>query len=134
MQRRKNFSNIKSSKLGCTIVSSFVGIAVIALMLLLFSLLMTKIDVPEGVVSLMSAVALCVGAYAGGYYASRSRRENGLFLGILCGTLIYFTVFIMGIIFSKVNLSAAVFTKLIIVAICGAIGGVIGVNSKKKRY
>jgi putative membrane protein (TIGR04086 family) len=95
---------------------------------------MTKLDTPEAIVSLMSSVALCVGAYSGGYISSRRRRQNGLITGLICGVIIYLVIFLVGVILSRVSISFGFFSKLIMVIACGAIGGVIGVNSKKKRY
>lgn len=134
MQRRSTINSFKSSRLYCTASSSFVGIIVILVCLLIFSLFMTKFDAPEPMVSVMSSLALCIGAYVGGYIAAKRRRQNGMIIGILTGIAIYCVVFFAGIIFAKNSVSFGFFTKLIMTLICAAVGGVFGVNSKGKRY
>ncbi len=134
MQRRSTINSFKSSRLYCTASSSFVGIVVILICLLIFSLFMTKFDAPEPMVSVMSSLALCVGAYVGGYIAAKRRRQNGMIIGILTGIFIYCVIFFAGVIFAKNSITFSFLTKLIMTLICAAIGGVFGVNSKGKRY
>lgn len=131
---RKNFSNIKTSRLFCTLSSSFVGVLVIIFCLLLFSYIMTKVDAPDAVVSVMSVFALCIGSFVGAYVASKRRRQNGMITGIITGIVIYVAIIILGIIIIKTSFGFGFFSKLIIALICGAIGGVTGVNSRQKRY
>ena len=132
--RRKTFSDIKTSRLYCTLSSSLIGLLVIIICLLLFSFIMTKVDAPDGIVSTMSVIALCIGSFVGAYIASRKRRQNGLLIGIITGVITYIAILIIGIIITKTSAGMGFFSKLIIAAICGAIGGVIGVNSRQKRY
>ena len=134
MQRRSTINSFKSSRLYCTASSSFVGIVVILICLLIFSLFMTKFDAPEPMVSVMSSLALCVGASVGGYIAAKRRRQNGMIIGILTGIFIYCVIFFAGVIFAKNSITFSFLTKLIMTLICAAIGGVFGVNSKGKRY
>ncbi len=134
MKRLTTLNNFKSSRLYCTISSSFAGILVVIVCLLAFSILMTKFDAPEAMVSVMSSLALCIGAYSGGYIASRKRRQNGLILGLMTGILIYCLILAIGLLFAKTSVTLTFFSKLVMTIVCGAIGGIIGVNSKKKRY
>ncbi len=134
MQRRSTINSFKSSRLYCTASSSFVGIVVILICLLIFSLFMTKFDAPEPMVSVMSSLALCVGSYVGGYIAAKRKRQNGMIIGILTGIFIYCIIFFAGVIFAKNSITFSFLSKLIMTLICAAIGGVFGVNSKGKRY
>jgi putative membrane protein (TIGR04086 family) len=95
---------------------------------------MTKFDAPEPLVSVMSSFSLCLGAYVGGYTAAKRRRQNGMIIGILTGIFIYCVIFFAGVIFAKNSISFSFLTKLIMTLICAAVGGVVGVNSKGKRY
>ena len=134
VQRRTTVSTLKSSRLYCSASSSLVGIIVIFVCLLIFSAFMTKFDAPEPLVVVMSSIALCVGAYTGGYIASKRRRQNGLLLGVLTGIIIYCIIFFLGMIFARNSISLSFINKMIMTVICAAIGGVVGVNSKGKRY
>lgn len=132
--QRTTLNSFKSSRIYCTASSSLVGIIIILVCLLIFSLFMTKFDAPEPLVSVMSSLSLCIGAYVGGYIAAKRRRQNGMIIGILTGIFIYCVIFFAGVIFAKNSISFSFLTKLIMTLICAAVGGVAGVNSKGKRY
>lgn len=130
----KTFSNVRTSRLYCTLSSSFLGIAVILVILLIFSVVMTKVDVPDSIMSVFTVLALCSGCFTGSYVASRRHRHNGLATGIITGIITYFLILLIGIIFSKSSLHLGLFSKLIIAVVCGGLGGIVGVNSRQKRY
>ena len=132
--QRTPLSEIKSSRLYTSASSSLIGVVIILGIVLLLSVLMSKVDVPDQVIVVMSSISLCIGAYAAGYIASRRRRQNGLVLGILTGVIVYCLVFFLGVMFAKTSITFNAFTKLVMTLICAAVGGVIGVNSKAKRY
>ena len=134
MEKRTPVNNYRASRLYCSASSSLIGIVLILICLLLFSFFMTKFDAPEPLVSVMSSLALCIGAYVGGYISSKKRRQNGLLMGVVTGIIIYCIIFFACIIFAKSSISFGFLTKLIMTLICAAIGGIIGVNSKGKRY
>lgn len=135
MQRRKtNLSGIKDTKLFCVAFSLVVGFLVIMGCLFLFSLLMTKVDLPQGAVAVMSTIALCCGAYAGGFSCAKKRRKNGLFMGIATGVAIFSVIFILSLIFAKTAVNFTAASKLFWTIVFSAIGGIVGVNSKSRRF
>lgn len=127
-------SDLKSSRFYTFATSSVIGVVIMIGVILLLSVVMSKVDLPEQVVSVMASLSLCIGSYCAGYIASRRRRQNGLLLGILTGVVVYCIVFFLGVMFAKTSITFNAFTKFIMVLVCAAIGGVIGVNSKAKRY
>lgn len=131
---RRSVNDVKKTKVFCTLSSAFIGLLVICIFLLAFSYIMTKIDAPDGVISLMSVTALSAGAFSGSYIASKRRRQNGMLIGIAVGLIIYSCILIAGIIYTRSSGGIGFLPKLIIAVICGAIGGILGVNSKQKRY
>lgn len=134
MQRRTSVGGFKTSRIYTSVSSSLIGIVIVLLCLLLFSFIMTKFDAPEPMVSVMSSLALCIGAYSGGYIASKKRRQNGLLIGVITGIIIYCVVFFAGVFFAKSSITFSFLSKMIMTLICAAVGGVIGVNSRGKRY
>lgn len=95
---------------------------------------MTKIDVPKSITQVLSIAALALGAYFGGFICAKKYRKNGLLRGAACGLLVFIAVMIIGSLFagSVINISST--AKLLIVIVTGAVGGAIGVNSKRRRY
>lgn len=135
MQRRKNnLHNFTQTRAFCMLAAVGIGFFVIMGCLFLFSLLISKIDMPEGAVSVMSTVALCVGAFSGGFSCAKKRRKNGLVMGIATGGIMFFIVLLLSLIFAKTAITFTAASKLFWTVVFSAIGGIIGVNSKKQKY
>ncbi|MEG0614696.1 MAG: TIGR04086 family membrane protein [Oscillospiraceae bacterium] len=127
---RKISSTFKSTRAYNTLTSVLLGGIQTIICLLAFSFIMSKIDVSGGIISAMSSVALCIGAYFSGFIAAKRHRKNGLLTGLLCGVVIFCIVFLISVIFFKSPISIGLFPKFVMIMICSGIGGIIGVNSK----
>ena len=134
MTKHKRFSHIRDLTVSRAMLSAGWGILIILLIILLFSYIPTVIDVPEPVVSVITAAALCIGAYSAGYICARRNKKNGLLMGIICGGIIFLVLFTVSIIFAGSTEGLSGGAKLFMVLLCGAVGGIIGVNGKNNRY
>ncbi|MGN1133145.1 MAG: TIGR04086 family membrane protein [Oscillospiraceae bacterium] len=134
MGKSRKLARGKLSAVSATIFSGIWAFIVVFAVMLLFAFIITKIDVGDKVVSVMSSIALCAGAYAGGYISARKRRSNGLLMGILCGLFIFLVILTVGSLFVKSMGGSSPSLKLILVLICGGIGGVVGVNSRNGKF
>ncbi|MDR1673905.1 MAG: TIGR04086 family membrane protein, partial [Oscillospiraceae bacterium] len=107
----------------------FIGVGTVIILALaaLFSLITTYVTASPEIVTVMANVALCVGCIAAGYGAAKKRRKHGLITGLLTGAAIYLTVYVAGVIVLGRFASMTGFGRFIMVVLCGAIGGVIGV-------
>lgn len=126
----RNSNNLKNSKLFNFGISLLAGGALTFVCLLLFSFIMTKVDAPDGVISAMASLSLCVGSYFAGFIITKKYRKRGLFTGIVCGVAIFAVTFLVSVIFIKCALTMGTFSKFIMIVVCTSIGGIIGVNSK----
>lgn len=109
------------------------GIAVCLLLLLLMAAVMTAKDIPQAAVTPMAVVAAAAGAFTGGLTAARIARENGWLLGAIAGLLLYVLVALCGMIFLQDVNGEYVLLKLGILVACGAVGGMLGVNLRKRH-
>ncbi len=134
MSKRKRFANGRLSVLTNTAFSALSGFAIIIVCILAFAFIITKIDVTDKVVSVLSSAALCAGAYAGGFISAKKRRRNGLFMGILCGLFMFFIILVVSTFFIQTISGFSPSLKLILTLLFGAIGGIVGVNSKNNRF
>ncbi len=87
------------------------------------------------------AVAMIVGAISDicvgicGFKAARHFSRQGLLSGILTGIFYILAVYLIGsIVFGNFGISSSALLSAIIRIICGAIGGIIGVNSRRKKH
>lgn len=133
MPKRKIFHG-RLSVLANTAFSSLTGFVIVFVCVILFAFIITKIDVTDKVVSVLSGAALCIGAYAGGYVSAKKRKRNGLFMGVLCGLFMFLVILIIGTFFVHTISGISPSLKLVLTVICGSVGGIVGVNSKKGRF
>ena len=115
-------------------VCALIAILITALIFIVISFIMTKIDVPKSITQVLSIAALALGSYFGGYICAKKYRKNGLLRGAACGFIIFIAVMIIGSVFAGSVISITSSTKLLLVIAAGAVGGAIGVNSKRRRY
>ena len=106
------------------------GLAVVLLLLLLFSLLISNIDASEELVAAMGCVSLCAGSFTAGFVAAKRRRCKGLLIGLACGIAMYLVTFLIGLLLLQSFAAAGTFSKLMFMVLCSCIGGVVGVNTK----
>lgn len=109
-----------------------IGLLVTTVVLLLFSFVMCKKDVPFMLLNPFSAGLLMLGSFLSGYLAARRMREHGMILGALCG-LIIFAILLLGSFMSRFDVGLIAVIKLMIAVVSGAIGGIIGVNARTRR-
>lgn len=115
------------------LISCGVGIAVTAVMLFLFALLLSVRDLPHGAIEPMATVAMILGAMTAGFTCSRLCKEKGLLLGMLCGLILFGVLTLGGMTVSDDGLGVAAWLRLAILTLSGGIGGVFGVNLRLKR-
>lgn len=104
------------------------GIAVSIAILALAAVLVCKAALPMGAIGFIAELAMAAGAYAAGYHTAKKRRNHGLLTGLLCGGSIGFLTWVIGWLYNGVP--GSLLWKIIIMSLCGGIGGVLGVNTR----
>lgn len=133
-RNKKEISNFKETKIYCTLTAVLIGFLSIMGCLFIFSIVISKIDAPSVLVTVMSTISLGIGAYFGGFICAKKRRKNGMLMGLITGGIIFFIIFLLSIIIVRSAISLTFASKLILAVVCGAIGGIVGVNAKNRRY
>ncbi len=114
------------------IKATAIGLAASSVLLLLFSFVMTEKDIPFSLINPLSAGLLMLASFLAGFVAANSFKRRGMLTGILCGGVIFLAAFICSALFSA-EIGTAAMIKLAISLLSGAIGGILGVNSDRKR-
>ena len=124
----KSFSSVM-----LTIIKAAVaGVLISALLLLLFSLVLSKKDIPLGIINPFTAFIIGAASFVSGYLAAKSVKQRGMAVGAGCGAIIFLFVSLLSFMNTfEIGILAAI--KLIVSVIGGAIGGILGVNCKRKR-
>ncbi|HBT64787.1 MAG TPA: TIGR04086 family membrane protein [Ruminococcaceae bacterium] len=101
--------------------------------LLLFALLMAARDIPQSAVTPMAVAAAAMGAFIGGFISARIAGSRGLFYGAACGALMYLLILVAGISLLQSISGWYAVAKLLVIMVSAAIGGVYGVNRRRRR-
>lgn len=76
--------------------------------------------------------SICIGTFAGGYITARINKNMGMAVGAICGLLVFVIFLGAGAIFGS-ELGVVSIIRGIVAVIAGALGGVLGVNKRKRR-
>jgi len=81
---------------------------------------------------IFAVAALCIGAFGGGYIAARINKSMGMAAGAVCGVAVFVILWAAGALMGT-QIGIVTLIRGIAAVISGALGGVLGVNKKKKR-
>lgn len=116
-----------------TLFSILIGEIATILVLLLFSIIMCKIDIPTVVADMLIIVAATLGSFIAGYINGRIVKEKGMIYGAICGFIMALLLLLLKLIFCDPVPTWMTLAKLLLMIVFAAIGGIIGVNKKSKR-
>ena len=115
------------------IIGAVVGALCCTLLLAVMAAIVASQDIPKAAITPMAIVAAAAGAFFGGFAAARIAKEKGLLIGGACGLLLFILVALAGFAFLKEIRRAYILVKLAVMLVLSALGGVIGVNLRKRR-
>lgn len=114
-------------------LSVLIGAVSCALVLLLMSVLLTTRNVPQFAVDPMAIFALAVGGFVSGFCCARITRENGLAFGALCGLALTALVLLASLAIKDNGFGIPALLKAAFIMLSAMLGGVLGVNAKRRR-
>ncbi len=132
--RKTSAERLKKEKLLTVLYAALACVGAVFLVTAAFSGLASVIDLSDGTFTLISSGALCAGCFAAAYTSAKRRRKDGIKTGLFCGLIIFFIVLAAGALFVRSFSAGGIFTKLLIILICSAIGGIFGVNSPQRFH
>ena len=88
---------------------------------------------PQQMIYAVTLAIIAISSFFSGFVAAKLARERGLLLGGLSALLLAIIFLLCGLLILKQVLTANAATKLLIMVISGAIGGILSVNRKGKR-
>ena len=117
--------------------SEICGIIVGIILTLIFTLFGTAVMVKmQKVIYYMTmpfaVAALCIGALGGGYITARINKSMGMASGAVCGLAVFGIFWAVGAVMGS-QLGIVTLVRGLAAIISGALGGVLGVNKRRKR-
>lgn len=135
MHTKKQFSSNQLNKYIKPIaLGTFLGIISCGLLLTLLAIIFTKSSSPphylvEPIIIILSGLS----ALIGGYSSAKISGKSGMAYGIICSFIMFIFIFIAGLILVREPLTMLTLIRLLSMLTCGSIGGIIGVNKRKKN-
>lgn len=131
MKKSREQTSVVSRVVRSLAIGAAVGIVFGALLLVAAAAVMAAVGTSAAVLPIALAV-IALAALAGGFTAARLLKERGLLIGAACGALL-FAVTVLGGLGTDGTVSGVIaLLKPIIAVGFGALGGVSGVNLKRK--
>ena len=118
-----------AKKLLKSIVMSYILTLII---LLIFSVLVTYTSLSESFADITVACATYISTAACGFFASSNTSKKGWLTGSIAGLAYILILFVIALLKGNYTVGTGTIISLIICALTGAIGGVIGINTKRE--
>lgn len=136
MKQSKNITTkdftIKAIK--AIIIGAIVGAVICTLLLIIITFILVKTkSVPTGAVIPLTIALSCISSFTAGFVSVKIIKEKGLFIGAGSALLLGAIMLVLGTVTLGTAITNAIFTKITAMLCSGAIGGVIGVNKRRKR-
>ena len=132
MHRKTAAERIRNERILLVVHTILACVGAIFIVSTLFSAVASAIDLSDGTFTVMSSFALCAGCFSAGFTAAKRRGRNGIRSGLACGGVIFAATLLFGLIFVRSFSVGGFFTKMLIILICSALGGIFGVNSPQR--
>lgn len=112
------------------LIGALVAVAAGAVCMAAAAGLMTALDIPASVVTVLSVLSASVGAFFGGLVAAKISGTQGWLCGLLCGTFLFLCILLAGLLLHRGIDVGFLFIKLPILLVGGMLGGMVGVSKK----
>lgn len=108
-----------------------VGLVCGTLLLMLTAKLVQSVEIAPSVLAPLAVAAVGCGCFVAGLVAALIAKERGLLWGAVCGTLTYLLLLLLGLFRFDSVAGGYALIKWAVLTVCGAGGGLIGVNRKR---
>ena len=130
----KKESNLLSLFLIAISKNAGIGITVMLTLILVFSALLALTPMADTMIPTLGYTAIIIGSLAGGFLTSRDLKTRGIVNGLASSLIILIAVLILKLILGGTGIfSIRLLLCAGVTVISGIIGGIIGINQKRKR-
>ena len=109
-----------------------VGIAATIIFMLLMAAVLASVDMSEGAPAVISTLCMGAGAVLGGFVAAKRNGRNGLIVGLVSGAAM-FVLFALVALALGSDVGGAFVVRFAVSVFFAAVGGVLGINLRRKR-
>lgn len=132
LKRKINILNPASNLLG-VILSSFIGVGLSTLFILILSYIISKSSNLPSHTGAYFLACIGLGSVLSGIISSKKCNLKGLLAGLFCSIPNSIFVTIIMLFFTNGQLSESTIILYALIIICSTVGGIIGANTKKRK-
>ncbi|MCL2578815.1 MAG: TIGR04086 family membrane protein [Oscillospiraceae bacterium] len=115
------------------LISVVFGIMVCIGVLMLLSFVLSVRSVPHSLINPLAVFAISVGALTAGFCCAKLLRQGGLAYGALCGGVFSLVIMLASFGISDNGFGLTALFKITFMMLSAMLGGVFGVNMRRKR-
>lgn len=130
---KKTATRAKSTIWPVLIATAVVCLGTLFLLLCLAAMLLCRVDLPHSVYGWITIGVCAASCLLGGMVPARMTGENGMLRGALVGLGLFVVVSLLGLAQGRMELTAFAFIRLLILVVCGAAGGYLGILQKERK-
>ena len=128
---KTNLNNQKS-KIKCFVFGILIGIAVMLLFLVIFSLVIMYAQLDRALSAPLASLCIAIGVIVSSYFIAFCIGEKGYLIGLVTA-LIYLAISLVSAVLNGTEIGINALFRFVIVFLSGLIGGILGVGKKNKR-
>ena len=104
------------------------------IMLFIFSIIATIFTFGNGGINIGITLITCLSVLLCGYMTARGVGRGGLLNGVLAGVLYTVLLYLIGcLVINKFSFNFATIIAILLGIVCGGLGGVFAVNTRRRR-
>lgn len=131
MTGKKRAKSVKFPALQAIGIGILFSCIVLVVLVACIAFAMSFDSLPDAFLTAAAIAVLVVSGLAGGYFAAKKLWRDGLRIGLLCGLVLCAVVLLLSVLVYRCFAWQFMF-KVLVVAASASLGGVLGVNSRKK--
>ena len=137
MSRTENTVNVgrsffNFSVLKCLLIGASSGVLIILSFGIVFAVITTFRDVPEVLITPLVIASCTLGVFCASFISGFMIRKKGIAIGVIIGMLYYLLIAFVGLASPSQEFGVIAIIKLMFMLTASAIGGIVGVNVKRK--
>ena len=109
-----------------------VSVFIFFILITVFAIVITKIDVSDATIQVMTLASLGIASFVSAYLNQKKTRQRGIVIGAISSAEIFLVIFIAGLFGNNGAFNILMLKKSIVILFAGLLGGILSANSKKK--
>lgn len=115
------------------IISVAVSVVISLILMIIGAIAITNINSSDDTILAVSITTMSIGVFFGGFIGAKIYKKKGYLIGGLNGFFFFLLITLISLILSSAPITIISLFKLILFIISSLIGGIVGVNTFRKR-